>query len=233
MKKSTFLLTLALCATTAFSTAFAAKVVAKATITPHAVQEGVFKCNYPLVSDTKDAASNTAINAKIAESVMNFTAPFNKLVTQGNPISKIDKKVNHKKITGSVDYTLTCNGNTLVSMILNKTVYVPQINGKTYTLNLQEGHTFNTEGTVIKAADWSQLAKIAGEQDPFSNANIKESIVKTLAERGLTAVQDYESNLDMARSNYYVDKATNLHALFMPGLVATEAAGWIDVQLTK
>lgn len=242
MKKMRILAAVMLSAATMFSSVAmaapktAAKTATKVYVNPikledHHVIDGVFSCTYPLITGAKDSKANTAINANIAEKIYEFTAPFNHTATVGSPFKKVDANIDHANIKGSTSYDVTYNANTILSMILTKTVTVPHTDGTSYTLTRKDGLNYNSEGKVITADTWSNLAKAVNMEDPFSTASLKKSISDALAAKGLTAVKDYEQNLDMAKQNYYLDAETNLHALYMPGFIAPESAGWFDVVL--
>jgi len=235
MKKKVLLATMFMCAATLFSSvamASPAKDLRKpVTIENHTTQEGVFKCTYPIITNAQDSKADTAINANIAEKIMLFTGPFNKTAKYGSPYPKIDAKIIHDKITGSVNYKLTCNANTIISLILDKSVTVPHKDGKSYTLDMKDGLNYTKDGTILRAVDWSNMAKAVNMEDPFSKACLKKSVDAALQARGLTAVKGYEDDLTMAKDNYYIDGSTNLHALYMPGMIAPESAGWFDVPL--
>ncbi len=247
MKKMRLLAAVMLSAATMFSSvAMAApkavsKTAAKATpkvyvnpikLEDHHVIDGVFSCTYPLITGAKDSKANTAINANIAEKIYEFTAPFNHTATVGSPFKKVDANIDHANIKGSTNYEITYNANTLLSMILTKTVTVPHKDGTSYTMTMKDGLNYNSEGKVITADNWSNIAKAVNMEDPFSTANLKKSVSDALAAKNLIAVKNYEQNLSMAKQNYYLDADTNLHALYMPGFIAPESAGWFDVLLS-
>jgi hypothetical protein len=236
MKKMRLLAAIMLSAATMVSTvAFAAPakkdIFKPVTVTSRTITDGIFKSTYPVISGAKDSKADAAINGAIVKNVTDFTAPFNRTAKYGSPFDKIDAQIEHSKMAGTVNYTVACNAKTIISVIMDKNVTVPHKDGKSYSLELKDGINYTIDGTVLKADDWSKMAKAVNMEDPFSEACLKKSVDAALAAKGLEPVKNYEKQLGMAKEDYYIDANTNLHALYFPGLIAPESAGWFDVIL--
>lgn len=135
------------------------------------------------------------------------------------------------KITGDVNYEVMCNDKTIFSVIINEKMMTPHKDGKVYTGLFKKAMNFNTEGKAISSKEWSKVAKVVNCVDPFSKANLKKAVEENAKSHNYILPKDFEENLLEARDNYYVDSTLGLHALYAPGMVAAESAGWIDIKI--
>jgi hypothetical protein len=207
------------------------KIIRAVTVTPKMVNEGCTSVCFPQVAIPENKAAGERINALMEEELNNFLKPVEHAHRYGSGIASVDKNIDNAKITGDVNYEVMCNDKTIFSVILNEKIMTPHKDGKVYTGLFKKAMNFNTEGKAISSKEWSKVAKVVNCADPFSKANLKKAVEENAKAHNYILPKDYEESLLEARDNYYVDSTLGLHALYAPGTVAAESAGWIDIKI--
>lgn len=176
--------------------------------------EGI-KMSFPQVVEYKDAKVMHTVNAEMAKMLVQ-TADF---LHKNNPGA-----------TGKVDYKVTLNHSTLLSVLFNGNFNIKDTNGKTEKLNIKNGMTFNNEGRRVLPKDISAINKISNKPDMFG-ADYLNAKVKAAAAAGKLTLNPGFKTVDASAVDFYMDDTTNIFAIFAPGAVSPLEKGSVVVAL--
>jgi hypothetical protein len=174
-----------------------------------------FKMSFPQIVGYKDTKVMHTINGEMAKMLVK-TADF---LHQQNPASK-----------GKVDYKVTLNHSTLLSVLFDTKATLTDKNGAKETLNVKNGMTFNNQGQTVTTADINKINKLSNQPEMFSAENLNAK-VKAAAAAGKLTLKPGFKGVDARAVDFYMDDHTNVFAIFAPGAVSPMEKGSVVVAL--
>ncbi|MEG0831125.1 MAG: DUF4163 domain-containing protein [Acidaminococcaceae bacterium] len=192
--------------------------VAKVTFADELVQ-----LDYPQVRDMANEQAQHKINSVLSKEV-------NVLVADARKANALSIAQGGKAIFTSIrtSYDVRCNQAGILSITLVKE---EMMEGAAHPLRGMSGLNFNSvTGESITAQSISKLDKLTKDPDQFAPKAVNAAL-KAAQKAGTIVLPPTFKGVTESVTNFYIDNATNVWAIFLPDEIAPYAAGIITVCL--